>query len=78
GRGLARGLDPILGAGVARGRSFFIGRGAGTAKAWAAYLAQLAAAPAGQAARATIICAAMETFVVFEEWLAGWKDATRG
>ncbi|MBC7431694.1 MAG: biliverdin-producing heme oxygenase [Rubritepida sp.] len=78
GRGLARGLDPLLGAGVARGRSFFNGRGAGTAEAWTAYLAQLAAAPAGQASRATIIRAAMGTFVVFGEWLAGWKDPTHG
>ena len=77
GRGLARGLDLLLGAGVTTGRRFFIGRGAGTAEAWTGYLAQLSAASADRGTRASIIAAATETFEVFEEWLAGWKDATR-
>lgn len=77
GRGLARGLDTLLGAGSDAGRRFFTGRGAKTSEAWMGYLVQLSQAPVDGARRAEVIDAATETFGVFEQWLAGWKDATR-
>lgn len=75
---LAKGLDALLGVGVAEGRRFFTGRGRGTAEAWNAYLARLTAASTEPAAQAGIVEAATETFAVFEQWLTGWKDVARG
>lgn len=75
GRELAGNLDCLLGIGVTRGRSFFLGRGAGTAGAWRGYLDELLAVPREQAARAEVIGGATETFAVFEEWLNGWKNS---
>lgn len=73
GRELGRSLDGLLGVGVAAGRRFFIGRGAGTGQAWKAYLSQLSAVPDEPGARAEIIGAAVETFAAFENWLNGWS-----
>jgi heme oxygenase len=76
GRGLARDLTALLGPDAVNGRRFFIGRGAGTGEAWRAYLSQLEAHAADPAARPGIIDAALETFAVFERWMAGWSHAT--
>lgn len=78
GRGLGRGLDPLLGQGVSAGRRFFLGRGAETGGAWRAYLARLASVPATPDVRAEIVEAATETFTVFEAWMAGWKALADG
>jgi heme oxygenase len=76
GRDLARGLDRLLGTGVAKGRQFFLGRGAGTGEAWRSYLAQLSAAPPEPSARAEVIKGAIETFAAFEHWLNGWRTSS--
>jgi len=73
GRGLARGLDRLLGTGVTGGRRFFTGRGTGTGEAWRGYLAQLSAAPSEPNGRAEIIKGAVETFAAFEHWLNRWN-----
>ena len=78
GRELGRGLDGLLGHGVARGRRFFLGRGSGTGEAWRGYLAHLSAASDEPEVRAAIIKAAIETFKVFEQWLSGWSSVTHG
>jgi len=78
GRGLGRGLDPLLGRGVLAGRRFFLGRGAETGAAWKAYLARLASAPVTPDARAEIVEAASDTFTVFEAWMVGWKALADG
>jgi heme oxygenase len=74
GRGLARGLDHLLGPGVMAGRRFFSGHGADTGGMWRAYLARLSAASANRAGHAAIIAGATSTFAIFEQWLAGWND----
>jgi heme oxygenase len=76
GRELARGLDRLLGTGVAEGRQFFIGRGAGTGDAWRAYLALLSVAEAEPSACAEIIKGAVNTFAAFEHWLNGWSTSS--
>ena len=73
GRTLYRGLDHLLGPTAIEGRRFFAGRGAATGDAWRAYLNQLAAAGPSPACRAALVSAAVETFEVFETWLAGWS-----
>jgi heme oxygenase len=78
GRELARGLDRLLGKDVARGRQFFLGRGAKTGDAWRDYLAQLSAAPPEASARAEVIRGAVETFTAFEHWLNGWSGLSHG
>ena len=78
GRGLARGLDRLLGTGVTGGRRFFTGRGTGTGEAWRGYLAQLSAAPSKPPVRAEIIKGAVETFAAFEHWLDGWNTLSHG
>jgi heme oxygenase len=76
GRELARGLDRLLGTGVAEGRQFFIGRGAGTGEAWRAYLALLSGAESEPSACAEIIKGAVKTFAAFEHWLNGWSTSS--
>jgi heme oxygenase len=76
GRELARGLDRLLGTGVAEGRQFFIGRGAGTGEAWRAYLALLSGAQSEPSACAEIIKGAVKTFAAFEHWLNGWSTSS--
>lgn len=78
GRGLARGLDGLLGRDVTDGRRFFTGRGAGTGEAWRRYLAQLSAASDAASARTRVVSAALETFEVFETWLSGWSSPSHG
>lgn len=78
GRGLARGLDQLLGRDATAGRRFLIGRGAGTGEGWNSYLARLSAAPYGPSARAEIIKGAVETFAAFERWLNGWSTSSHG
>jgi heme oxygenase len=78
GRVLASGLDRLLGTGVAEGRQFFIGRGAGTGEAWRAYLALLSAAQPEPSACAEIIKGAVKTFAAFEHWLNGWSTSSHG
>jgi heme oxygenase len=78
GRDLARHLSGLLGPDAVNGRRFFIGRGAGTGEAWRRYLSRLEAHAADLAARPGILDAALETFAVFERWMAGWRRATHG
>jgi heme oxygenase len=78
GRDLARGLDRLLGMGVAEGRRFFIGRGTATGEAWRAYLALLSAAQPQPSACAEIIKGAVKTFAAFEHWLNGWSTSSHG
>jgi len=74
GRGLARQLDALLGAGETKGRRFFAGHGAETGAVWRAYLDQLSSAQAGAWAQAAIVAGATHTFAIFEQWLEGWND----
>jgi heme oxygenase len=74
---LAGRLDSVLGHGEPAGRRFFIGRGTASGSAWRSFLAELAAfetaafvTDAGP--RDALIKAASDTFVAFEQWLAGW------
>lgn len=73
GRGLARQLDGLLGTGTLAGRRFFSGHGAETGAVWRDYLSRLSAASTATASRATIVAGAVETFTIFEQWLAGWN-----
>ncbi|MBC8049864.1 MAG: biliverdin-producing heme oxygenase [Chitinophagales bacterium] len=73
GRGLARRLDRILGAGVMDGRRFFSGYGADTGVAWREFLTRLTRAEPRD--HPSIIDAAKATFETFEEWLNGWDTA---
>lgn len=72
GRGLARQLDALLGAGVIAGRSFFTGHGPITGIVWRDFLARLSAVPNEPSARATVVEGATATFAIFEQWLEGW------
>jgi heme oxygenase len=76
GRDLARHLTGLLGPDGVAGRRFFLGRGAGTGEAWRGYLSRLEAHAADPTARPDIIKAMLETFAVFERWMAGWSRAT--
>jgi len=76
GRSLSKGLDPVLGLGVAEGRRFFTGRGAGTAPAWDRFLTRLSAMAGDPKAREQMMAAAIRTFEVFEDWLNGWRAMT--
>lgn len=78
GRELVRGLDRLLGMGVAEGRKFFIVRGTATGEAWRAYLALLSAAQPEPSACAEIIKGAVKTFAAFEHWLNGWSTSSHG
>ena len=73
GRGLARGLDRLLGSGEPDGRRFFEGQGAATGAAWRDFVGRLDLVSAEPASRAVVIDAAVEIFSVFELWLAGWR-----
>ena len=73
GRGLARKLDGLFGAGIIAGRRFFSGHDTETGEVWRAYLAQLSAASTATATRAAIVAGAVETFTIFEQWLEGWN-----
>lgn len=73
GRGMARQLDPLLGAGVIAGRQFFSGHGADTGLVWRDYLALLAMEPRSVPQCGAIIDGANTTFAEFEQWLAGWN-----
>jgi heme oxygenase len=75
GRLLCRGLDRLLGASHVDGRRFFAGHGADTGMAWAAVMDRIAATGAEPVGRAAMVCAATETFEVFENWLNGWGAA---
>ncbi len=75
GRDLARHLSGLLGPDAVAGRRFFIGRGAGMGEAWRGYLSQLEAHAADPAARPGITQAALETFALFERWMADWRRA---
>jgi heme oxygenase len=72
GRGLARGLDGLLGSGASAGRCFFSGYGAETGAMWRNYLDLLSSAPNTKAVRTAAINGATATFAIFEQWLAGW------
>ncbi len=75
GRGLARGLDHLLGSGQLNGRRFFEGRGSSTGPAWRDFVSRLEFFTKEPAAQAAAIDAAVSTFSVFETWLAGWRTA---
>jgi heme oxygenase len=74
GRGLARQLDGLLGAGATAGRRFFTGHGAQTGEVWRAYLYELSSSQAGLTAQAEIVAGATRTFAIFEQWLEGWNN----
>ena len=69
---LAGRLDSVLGHGGPAGRRFFIGRGTASGLAWRSFLAELAAFESEAGPRDALIEAASDTFVAFEQWLAGW------
>jgi heme oxygenase len=69
---LAGRLDSLLGHGGPAGRRFFIGRGTASGSAWRSFLAELAAFETEAGQRDAVIEAASDTFVAFEQWLAGW------
>jgi heme oxygenase len=73
GRGMARQLDALIGAGVTAGRQFFSGHGPETGSAWRDYLALLALEPRPLPQCGAIIDGANATFATFEHWLAGWN-----
>jgi len=75
GRGLARKLDTLLGAGVLDGRRFFSGHAEDTGGVWRACLERLAGFSKRPEARAAVVSGATATFAIFEHWLAGWDDA---
>jgi heme oxygenase len=75
GRGLARNLDALLGAGVINGRRFFSGGGGETGAAWRAYLTRLAAVSSDPGVRQRIIVSATATFAAFEIWMRDWDAA---
>jgi heme oxygenase len=74
GRQLYRGLDSLFGKQANGGRSFFAGHGTDTGKAWNCFLGQLESVGPEPSARAEVIDAAVETFVIFEAWLSGWSN----
>jgi len=76
GRDLARHLSGLLGPDAVAGRRFFIGRGAGTGEAWRGYLSELEAHATDPTAKTGIIKAALDTFALFERWMADWRRAT--
>ena len=73
GRTLSKSLDPVLGFGVAEGRRYFIGRGAGTAISWNRFLTRLSNLAGDAKACEQMLAAAIKTFQVFEDWLNGWR-----
>jgi heme oxygenase len=75
GRDLGRNLARLFEAEGVAGRRFFLGRGAGTGEAWREYLTRLSQGASDPAARPKITHAALETFAVFEGWMAGWSRA---
>lgn len=74
GRGLARQLDDLLGPGMISGRRFFHGHGSGTGAVWRDYLMKLSAVPDVGTKRAAVIEGAIETFMIFEQWLEKWDN----
>lgn len=72
GRGLAKGLDRLLGFGEPAGRRFFEGRGSATGASWRDFVGRLDRASAEPAARAAVVRSAVEVFSIFESWLADW------
>ena len=76
GRTLALRLDGICGVGVADGRRFFQGRGAGTGDAWSGILNRLNDYDEDETTHAAVVDAALETFTCFEQWMAGWNTAS--
>lgn len=75
GRGLARGLDRLLGSGTSDGRRFFNGRGSETGVMWCDFVSRLELVSAKPAARIAAVDAAVEMFSIFEVWLEGWRAA---
>ena len=73
GRGLAGNLDTLFGRGVREVRRFFEGRGSATGLAWRGWLAKLDAFEHDPVSRGEVVGAALETFLVFEHWLNGWR-----
>lgn len=78
GRTLARGLDKLLGCGELDGRRFFGGHGPDTGSAWRDFLGRLELVSTAAETSAAAVDAAVETFLVFETWLAGWRTADVG
>jgi heme oxygenase len=78
GRGLAKDLDRLLGSGKPAGRHFFEGRGSATGAGWRDFVDRLDRVSTEPVARAAVIEAAIETFSVFETWLAGWRTPDVG
>ena len=74
GRGLARQLDGLLGPGVTAGRRYFSGHGSSTGAIWRDYLLRLTAVPDVGTKRKAVVEGAVQTFAVFEQWLAGWDN----
>lgn len=78
GRGLARNLDHLLGRGIPEGRRFFEGRGSETGLAWRGWLTELDVFEHNTVSRYEVVRAAVETFLVFEDWLNGWRTPVHG
>jgi heme oxygenase len=77
GRPLARSLEALLGPG-ARGRHFFLGRGADTSAAWHLFLERLASLlTSTPSAAQEAVAAAVASFGIFEEWMRDWKSVTQ-
>jgi heme oxygenase len=73
---LARGLDRLLGPDQKNGRRFFTGKGAATAAAWRAFLAQLDTVACSPDAEQVIVASAQETFAAYEIWMRDWNAAS--
>ena len=73
GRGLARHLADLTGAGSLAGRRFFASDGADTGRAWRAFADRLRLVPHNPAIQRTVVAAAVATFCCFETWLNGWE-----
>ena len=56
------------------GRRFFHGHGSGTGAVWRDYLMKLSAVPDVGTKRAAVIEGAIETFMIFEQWLEKWDN----
>jgi heme oxygenase len=75
-RSLLARLYGLLGPG-ARGRHFFLGRGADTSAAWHLFLERLASLLTSTPCVAEeTVAAAVASFAIFEAWMRDWKSGT--
>ncbi len=69
---LARALGPLLGAGTAEGRTFFLGYGDQRGAMWRSFLDRLNHWVANEADAADAVDGATRTFSDFENWMDRW------